>query len=307
MKILAHIHTLNDEEVIEQSLQALVDQTYPVQEILVVDNGSTDRTLEKLALTKVTVVCHSDNRGTSGAVVTGFQYALVKQYDWIWLFDADSAPRKDALEKLVELYISFPRMIQERVWMISSLPVDLGTQRHNHAVMFTSKGMRQIRPDPGQEYYKCDATIWSGSLYKLEVVQKIGLPCANYKLDWGEFAYGYLGKLHGYSAFMHQRSIVDHNIGGQPSLHYTSYCYGPVSWRLMELPPIRCYYVVRNALYFWLFEYHVRNVYTLCYCFHKVIKVTASFLLRPSTHWAQLIACLRGIRDGLNKNLLPRY
>ena len=29
---------------------------------------------------------------------------------------------------------------------------------------------------------------------------------------------------------------------------------------MRELPPIRCYYLVRNLLYFWLYEYHARTV-----------------------------------------------
>src|SRR5687768_7019684 len=114
MRILAHIHTLNDEEVIDRSLQALMDQTYPLEEILLVDNGSVDGTLSRAFPRHVTVIRQAENGGTSGAVVTGLEYGLSKGYDWVWLFDADTAPRGDALEKLIRLYRSFPEAIQRQ-------------------------------------------------------------------------------------------------------------------------------------------------------------------------------------------------
>jgi glycosyltransferase involved in cell wall biosynthesis len=45
VRIVGHIHTFNDEEVIDRSLHALLRQTCPVDEIILVDNGSTDGTL----------------------------------------------------------------------------------------------------------------------------------------------------------------------------------------------------------------------------------------------------------------------
>ena len=38
MRILGHIHTFNDEEIIDRSLRALLDQTYPVEEIVTEKN-----------------------------------------------------------------------------------------------------------------------------------------------------------------------------------------------------------------------------------------------------------------------------
>ena len=51
----------------------------------------------------VTVVRHALNLGTSGAVKTGLEYALEHNYDWIWILDADSVPRPNALELLMRL------------------------------------------------------------------------------------------------------------------------------------------------------------------------------------------------------------
>src|SRR5712691_7454663 len=182
MKIIGHIHSFNDEDVIDKSLQALLDQTYPVEEILLVDNGSTDGTLRRAFPPKVTVIRHPENRGTSGAVVTGFEYALANGYDWIWILDADSAPRKNALEKLLELYQYFHPVLRAQTWLLASLPVEFLSQRACHGIIFTPRGYSQVQPDPGQQFYECDATIWSGSLFNLKAVKAVGLPSVDYVL-----------------------------------------------------------------------------------------------------------------------------
>src|SRR4051812_34400190 len=95
MRILVHIHTFNDADVINATIAALQKQTRSPDEILVVDNASSDDTLQQPSLKDVTVIRHPENRGTSGAVHTGIGYALERGYDWIWIFDADSRPEPD--------------------------------------------------------------------------------------------------------------------------------------------------------------------------------------------------------------------
>ena len=108
MRVLAYIHTFNDADVIDQTIAALLPQTRAVDEILVVDNASTDNTLDQRVLQHATVVRHSQNLGTSGAVCTGMRYALEHGYDWIWIFDPDGLPAPDAFEKLLDLYPAGP-------------------------------------------------------------------------------------------------------------------------------------------------------------------------------------------------------
>ena len=306
MRILAHIHTFNDEDVIERSLEAVSNQTHPVQEILVVDNASTDGTLRKIASKPATLIRHSKNLGTSGAVVTGMQYAIDHGYDWIWIFDADSAPHKDSLAKLLELYDSLVPEVQERVWLMSSLHAEHGTTPHYQAT-WGPKGFRVFRPAPKEVVCEFHSTIWSGSLYKVSAIQKVGLPSVDYVLDWGEHTYGYRGKEAGYRAFMHVGSIVDHQIGGLPALHHTIFRLGPFSFKAREYPPFRCYYFQRNLLNFSLYENHELNWLGLLISFLRVFKLTVSFLPRLRTHRVHFVACLRGIRDGLGGRMHLRY
>ena len=131
MRILAHIHALNDGDIIDGTIEALLRQTRPVDGILVVDNGSTGDTLERLSLKHATVLQHNKNIGTSGAVRSGFCFALEHGYDWIWLFDADSVPDPDALQKLLDLYAGWSTDLREKTAFLACLPVAQdGTPRH---------------------------------------------------------------------------------------------------------------------------------------------------------------------------------
>lgn len=307
MKILGHIHTFNDEEVIDRSLQALLDQTRPLDEIVIVDNGSSDSTLERNFPPQVTVIRHKENLGTNGAVISGFKYALEKKYDWIWVFDADSKPHKDALEKLVELYDGFSQEIQEKTRLVASLPRDLTTGNPYHGILYHSKGTTTVQPDPAQTYYEFDVNMWTGTLFKMEAVKKIGIPSPDYFLDWGEFEYGYKGKVSGFKAFMHVTSLVDHNISGHTSMKITKHRFGPFSFTLCELPPIRCYYVVRNMFYFWAYEYQDGSLFSFLPKFLKIFALTINFFIRPTSHWPEAVACLRGLKDGFFKNMHYRY
>src|SRR5437870_9045526 len=106
MRVLAHNHTFSDADIIERTIASERQQTRPVDAILVVDNASRDATLEQPSVKDAAIIRHEQNLGTSGAVYSGMRYALEQDYDWIWVFDADSTPEPDALKKLLDLYKS---------------------------------------------------------------------------------------------------------------------------------------------------------------------------------------------------------
>ena len=272
-----------------------------------IDNASTDGTLKRYFPAQVTVLRHPKNLGTNGAVISGFQYAMEHRYDWIWLFDADTAPHPDALQQLLSLYATFPEEVQRQTWRLSSLPIDSVTKRPNHGCTFTWFGITPVHPRPGQVYYECDASIWTGSLFKLEAVQRVGLPSPDYVLDMGEFAYSYHGKKGGYRSFVHQESVVDHNIGGEAGLSYTQYRFGGFTWKLRELSPIRCYYLTRNYLYFVLYVYQEGRFIPSIVCILRMVKLIGNFFLRLNSRWPQFTACIHGLHDGLLKKMHRRY
>jgi GT2 family glycosyltransferase len=274
-----------------------------------VDNASSDGTLERPSLKNATVLRNPENLGLSGAIITGMQFAIEHDYEWIWILDADSAPEPDALEKLLDLYAGLPRNLQDQTGFLACLACNLRDGEPMHGQLFTRRGIEIAWPPPDERYYPVHAAIWSGSLYRLAAVRQIGLPNPNYMLDAGDCEYGYRVMRAGYKSFIHQDSILRHNIRGTGSFAPVSRKLGPLTITSFEVPPIRCYYAFRNTIYFALYDFdlaHGRSRLVL----RTVLglgRLTVNFVLRPLTHGAQIRACFRGIWHGVTGNIAARY
>jgi glycosyltransferase involved in cell wall biosynthesis len=323
MRVLAHIHTFNDADIIDRTIEAVLQQTRPVDGIVVVDNASTDATLDQPCLKHAAILRQSQNLGTSGAVFAGMRHALEQDYDWIWLFDADSTAEPDALERLLEFYNGLSEDLQGELACLACLPYNQVDASPLHAAIFTRRGRVVVRPSQDQRCYPFHATLWSGSLYRLAAVRQIGMPNLDYVLDCGEDEYGYRVMKAGYKAFMHQDAVMKHNIRGSQSLVPIKLKVGPASVKVYDFPAIRCYYLVRNGLYFMLYEFAKGRLGPLCGALWRVrprrqlglgrgavwnvLLFTMNFLLRPRTHGRQIAACLLGMWHGVTGNMAARY
>jgi GT2 family glycosyltransferase len=305
MRVLAHIHTFNDADIIDQIIEMVLRQTRPVDGILVVDNASTDGTLERPSIKHASVIRHTENLGTSGAVHSGFRFALEHGYDWVWVFDADSIPEPDALEKLLDLYAGWPQSLQDETAFLTCMHYNVEDGVPQLAGIFTQHGFTRARPVPDERSYLCHVCIWSGCLYRLVAVRQIGLPNPDYMLDWGEGEYGYRVMQAGYKGFVALDAILQHNVRGYMSLNFVKGQIGPLKYR--EFAPFRCYYYCRNPIYFALYETAQARFYLLRGAARRVLALTVNFLLRPRNHGAQIRACLRGIWHGVIGNIAARY
>src|SRR5438046_10584183 len=71
MRVLAHIHTFNDADIIDGIIEALLRQTRPVDGILVVENGSSDGSIAQVSLKHATGLRLAENTATCGAMHSG--------------------------------------------------------------------------------------------------------------------------------------------------------------------------------------------------------------------------------------------
>ena len=307
MRILAHIHTFNDEDVIAQSVRAIAAQTRPVDEILIIDNASTDGTLDVELPVAVTLIRNEVNLGTSGTVHMGLQYGLEHGYDWVWIFDADSAPRPDALEKLLALFDELPEESGGRILYLCSVAFDKSTGEWHSGLLFTRHGSTRAWPAVEGGPCECAVAIWSGCLYRLDAVRRLGLPRSDYVLDWGELDYGFRAMRSGYVSYLVPASVMDHNIRGVASFRHVLKSLGPFKFSILETSPPRCYYYVRNWVYFWIYVFRPLSFPAI---FRKIGKVglwSLQFTIWPVDQHAQFAACLRGFWHGLCRNMTYRY
>jgi GT2 family glycosyltransferase len=308
MRVLAHIHTMNDEAVIEQALEGLRRQTRPPDAILIVDNASTDKTLDRTFSETVTIVRNSENLGTSGTIRIGFAHALKNGFDWTWVFDADTVPEPDALEKLLAFFEHLSTTQQERICFLTGWPLTAAGEAKQPAMRLEGAGLEFIALESVRDFTQCDCMLWSGSLYRMAAVARIGLPSADYVLDIAEIEYGYRARQLGFTSYIIHNNAIRHDVGRNPGAPARLYRLGPIKLTFRETPPIRTYYSVRNLLFFWLYEHKPpRMARPLRWVALRVALLIVNFLVEPRKHGAQIFACLRGIWDGVTGNMAARY
>jgi glycosyltransferase involved in cell wall biosynthesis len=79
--------------------------------IVVVDDGSSDDTVARLAGLGVTVLRHEVNRGKAAALCSGFERALVDGIDAVITLDGDAQHRPEDIPRLIAAAEQFPDSI----------------------------------------------------------------------------------------------------------------------------------------------------------------------------------------------------
>ena len=102
LAISAVVPTYNVEQYIEETLLSLAEQTMPLSEILVIDDCSSDCTLEKVEVLRtavdvpIVIIRHHKNKGA--AIARNHGIAAAKG-DWVLFMDADDVAESCLVEK----------------------------------------------------------------------------------------------------------------------------------------------------------------------------------------------------------------
>lgn len=110
MKVAAVVVAWNRQELLRQTLDGLAAQTRPLDDVIVVDNASTDATpallREHTAVTDV--VTMSENMGGAGGFAAGIARAVARGADLVWIMDDDTIPTPTALAELLRVRHAYP-------------------------------------------------------------------------------------------------------------------------------------------------------------------------------------------------------
>src|SRR5262249_23432254 len=148
-------------------------------------------TLDRDFPDRAAVIRSSVNTGSCGAVNIGLAYGLEHGFDWVWVFDADSVPEPDALANLLAFYQGLPSEERERVCCLASNMISPRGVPQAQPMAFTEADVRFVPVDREAQATRIDFYKWSGALFRLSGVYRIGLPSADYFIDFGELEYGY--------------------------------------------------------------------------------------------------------------------
>lgn len=102
-KVSLYIPCYNAEKFINDCLQSVINQSYKIDEILVIDDGSSDRTIEIAKKYSVRIITHRKNKGLAATRNTAFKEA---KNEFVVSLDADCIADAQWLQQLMECFVS---------------------------------------------------------------------------------------------------------------------------------------------------------------------------------------------------------
>jgi GT2 family glycosyltransferase len=292
----------NGAEVLARQLDALNQQTRRLDEIVVVNNASTDETLKLLAneYPDVTVLNLPKNVGVGGGYAAGLSYAaLKKKYDWVWLFDQDSLPAKTCLAGLLAAMQQLGATVDATA-ILAPVCVHTGTKMAYPGHLWTDGRMLPAPGEPTAPISFVDFVISSGSLIKRQALEVAGLPRADFFMDFVDYEHCLRLRRHGFKIAVVRESRLDHTLGDPSRFRFfgrTKYWSDHVPWRL--------YYMVRNEV-FTIWEYYPQRrskFFLLC----RLSRYALALCLFGKRKVACLGMMYRGFLDGRSGRLGIRF
>ncbi len=243
ISICAVVATFNRKAVLTACLTALLSQSRPLDEIILIDNASTDGTEEfvKVEFSQVTYVKLSENTGSAGGFGEGLRRAYEKGHDWIWVMDNDAVPLADALEKLA----SSPAMLVDKVYAVASTVMDGdGRILHWHRNLFDSRTLKETPVDAAgykDDYFEVDTAGWTGLLVSRRAVNDVGLPLKDLFIYSDDYEYSLRMRQKGIILTVPASKVIHPSGPLDPGTGKPTKWLRPSGWRQ--------YYKTRNHLY----------------------------------------------------------
>ncbi len=103
LKIAAVVVTFNRLNLLKQCVNSIRGQTRRLDAVIVINNSSTDGTLDWLNSQTDLICITQENTGSAGGQYTGIRFAYDRGYDWIWCMDDDTLPNENCLDKLMTI------------------------------------------------------------------------------------------------------------------------------------------------------------------------------------------------------------
>jgi rhamnopyranosyl-N-acetylglucosaminyl-diphospho-decaprenol beta-1,3/1,4-galactofuranosyltransferase len=238
--------TFNRRELALRCVEGLLNQTAPLSQIIVVDNGSTDGTAASFESHRnrgnVTLIPLTENIGNPGGIKVAMEHALSNGARWIWILDDDAMPHPQALEKLIAHATG-----EEAVF--SSHVIDPETGDPSWPYLSLLKEERKLVSKkeelPEQVLFEVRGA-WLGALVPRRLIEKAGLPNPGLFIRGEDEEYPARLKRAGCRFYCVKDSILEHPAAPK-LIHFT--LFGRHFFYEPGLPLWKAFYLVRNQTY----------------------------------------------------------
>ncbi|HEX3663626.1 MAG TPA: glycosyltransferase [Acidobacteriaceae bacterium] len=287
--------------ILPRHIEALMRQTRPLQEIVIVDNGSTDGSAAMLAerYPQVTVLPMARNLGAAGGWAEGLRYAaLEKGHDWVWTFDDDSVPGANALEELLAGFALIRPGLE--LGMMVPLPVNESTGMPYPPLLWDEGFVKPSAELLQRPLWFADLAITSGSLVRSEAARRVGLPRPEFFMDFFDFEYCLRMRSQGFLIAVVRNCHFAHSIGDARKVRMLGRDY-----ILANYAPWREYYRARNIIYSMWHLYPTSK--TKRFAISRVLRQMFWAALFNQDRFKSVYRMLQGVSDGIRGKLGIRF
>lgn len=290
-KICAIVVTYNRLELLKLTIEKLLKQARKIDEIIVINNASTDGTQEFLEEIKdqVTVESLSENLGGAGGFSAGIKCAYEKGYDYFWIMDDDTIVKEDSLEMLEA---GLERFSDKKIGFLASNVLFKDDKPCIMNVPHLYK--EEWNEYAGEGYLRLNAASFVSVLVSREAVKEVGLPIKEFFI-WGddiEFTERISSK---FECYFVAKSIVYHYMNENKGVDLINECPARVN---------RHFYDIRNKFY----VAKSRGGKTLFGYFKYVAKLTLNIIFKAKEgRGKKLKVVVKGFFKGIMFNPSIQY
>jgi len=201
MQVAAVVVSFNRKQLLTECLDKLIAQSLPLDRIILVDNKSTDGTVDLLRergyldhpLLELVVL--DTNVGGAGGFHKGLKRAVDQGYDWAWLMDDDAEPDVEAYR------LCRPYLEQSGIALVAPVMADangspdyvgmhrgilLGPDKANVSSMGRGVTAEEAAQAPTVDFQACS---FVGPFISAAAVKAIGLPRKEFFIHYDDVEY----------------------------------------------------------------------------------------------------------------------
>lgn len=271
--------TFHPDRDVRENLSKLRTQ---VQSLVVVDNGSPQASLDFLRAASTQIgfelIENGENLGIAAALNMGVSWAGVRAFQWIALFDQDSAVTEGFIDTMLHAFESSPR--GDRLAILVPRYIDRRSGSDLPAIVVRTGGL--------------EAAMTSGTLMRVSSFHEHGLFEEDLFIDAVDYEYSLRLRSHGCFIEECSQALLLHSPGA-PRVH--KFC-GRYLFQTANYSPVRRYYQERNKI--WVARRYWKRFPFFCFkLFFFSSKDYVKCILAENRKWDKFRYANMGIADGL--------
>jgi rhamnosyltransferase len=300
-RIAAYITAYEDAEALNACLNALQCQSYPIEQVLVVDNSRQPLVLDPDCVQNlaIQVLHYPENIGIAAGINSAVERFWSQGYTFLWMFDQDSQPAPDCLELLLKTYDQVATT-DYPIGILGPQAIDARTGETVEPGVFLGDHFQGYKAPSLTEPFECDAPITSGSLLWLTSRAQVAPPDPKLFIDGVDLDYGLRLRRAGFHNLIAPLATMQHRFGDPIAIQLAG------KKKIFQIySPLRHYYICRNHTHLELTYSQGLNRIT---CGLRRIKYVTTTLIviglfDPKSKPQKMAACIRGTYHGFRGNL----